>query len=132
MQGQLFTQDFLLRGVRDTPPCQEFSEESFAAFRKALATIYTACSSASVINEASTEQDIIAPVPVELGWGADTLPQQNLSGKRREDVPDTLLFVDTKAKARAQAEAQESRRYRHGIAILEAKRWSRPLDRGCH
>ena len=33
-------------------------------------------------------------VLVELGWGDDYLPQVNLSGKRREDVPDVLLFPD--------------------------------------
>ena len=130
MQGQLFSQDFLLRGIRDTPPYQELRSESFDAFRGALTAIYGPLSTASVVNEASTEQDVIAPVLIELGWGADTLPQQNLSGRRREDVPDTLLFASANAKAQAQAEPLEARRYRHGIAILEAKKWGRPLDRG--
>ena len=130
MQGQLFTQDFLLRGILDTPPCQALTEAAFDAFRGALASIYAPFSTHSVINEASTEQDIIAKVLQEIGWGADTLPQQNLSGKRREDVPDMLLFASAEAKALAQQESREDLRFRHGLAILEAKRWMRPLDRG--
>ncbi|MBC7481960.1 MAG: restriction endonuclease, partial [Rhizobacter sp.] len=67
---------------------------------------------------------------VELGWGNDYLSQTNLSPKRREDVPDFLLFGDAKAMQTARNEPREDRRYRHGLAILEAKRWMRPLDRG--
>jgi hypothetical protein len=46
---------------------------------------------------------VIKKLLVALGWDGDFLPQVNLSGKRR---------------------------FRHGLAILEAKRWLRPLDRG--
>ena len=67
---------------------------------------------------------------VELGWAGDYLPQVNLSGKRREDVPDVLLFPNAKATQAALDESRDDRRYRHGVAILEAKRWMRPLDRG--
>jgi len=67
---------------------------------------------------------------VELGWGNDYLSQTNLSPKRREDVPDFLLFGDAKAMQTARNEPREDRRYRHGLAILEAKRWMRSLDRG--
>lgn len=56
--------------------------------------------------------------------------QVNLSGKRREDVPDILLFRNAEAMRAARDEARDERRYRHGLAILEAKRWMRPLDRG--
>jgi hypothetical protein len=45
-------------------------------------------------------------------------------------VPDCLLFADPHKKALAIAETKDDRRYRHGLAILEAKRWLRPLDRG--
>jgi hypothetical protein len=37
---------------------------------------------------------------------------------------------DTAAKQTALAETRDDKRYRHGLAILEAKRWLRPLDRG--
>ncbi|MDO8597113.1 MAG: hypothetical protein Q7R45_10870, partial [Sulfuricaulis sp.] len=52
------------------------------------------------------------------------------SSTRREDVPDFLLFPSEEAKQAARAEKRDDRRYRHGIAIIEAKRWMRPLDRG--
>ncbi len=41
-----------------------------------------------------------------------------------------LLFGSAAALAAALAENRDDKRYRHGIAILEAKRWLRPLDRG--
>ncbi len=129
MQGQLFTQDFLTRGVRETPPYQALDDAAFAAFKAALHLIFTGLDVASTINEAQTEAVVINKVLVELGWGDDTLPQVNLSGKRREDVPDVLLFANAAAKATA-LPLKDDQRYRHGLAILEAKRWLRPLDRG--
>ena len=36
MQGQLFTQDFLTRGVLETPPCEGWGETDFSAFSNAL------------------------------------------------------------------------------------------------
>jgi hypothetical protein len=128
MQGQLFTQDFLTRGVTETPPYQELNDTAFAAFEAALQGIFIGLDSASTINEAQTEALVINKVLVALGWGDDFLPQVNLSGKRREDVPDVLLFADAAAKATA-LPLKDDQRYRHGIAILEAKRWLRPLDR---
>ena len=41
-----------------------------------------------------------------------------------------LLFPDAQAMRIARAESRDDRRYRHGVAILEAKHWMRPLDRG--
>ena len=129
MQGQLFTQDFLLRGVQGTPPYQDFSDTTFAAFQSALQGIFTGLDAYSTINEAQTEQQVISKVLVALGWGDDTFPQVNMSGKRREDVPDMLLFASAAAKATA-LPLKDDQRLRHGLAILEAKRWLRPLDRG--
>ena len=130
MQGQLFTQDFLTRGVFDTPPCQSLDGAVFTAFSNALHGLFKGLSGASTINEAQTEQLIINKVLAELGWSDDTLPQVNADPKGREAVPDCLLFASSAAKAAALAETKDDRRYRHGLAILEAKRWLRPLDRG--
>ena len=130
MQGQPFTQDFLPRGVLDTPPHQEFTDTALVAFRSALQGNFAGIDGASSINEAQTEQLVINKVLVALGWGDDTLPQVNSDPKGREAVPDCLLFANPKQKVLAVAEAKDDRRYRHGLAILEAKRWLRPLDRG--
>jgi hypothetical protein len=40
-----------------------------------------------------------------------------------------LLFPDEAAKCRAAAESGPEREFRHGVAIVESKRWNRPLDR---
>ncbi len=130
MQGQLFSQDFLTRGIVETPPFEALTDASFEIFSNALRAIVQAVGSDSTINEAQTEALVINKVLAELGWGDDILPQVNLSGKRREDVPDVLLFASGALKAAALAETKDDRRYRHGLAILEAKRWLRPLDRG--
>ncbi len=79
-------------------------------------------------NESQTEEDLIWPVLERLGWTAH-LRQQNLSPTGRQDVPDGLLFADDAAKDRANRFAEEWKRYGHGLAVVESKRWLRPLDR---
>ena len=132
MQGQLFTQDFLTRGVAETPPWQSTDGAAFDAFIAALHAAVAGLGADSSINEAQTESLVITKVLAALGWGDDFLPQVNSDAKGREAVPDCLLFANSANKALAVAETRDDRRYRHGIAILEAKRWLRPLDRGDH
>jgi hypothetical protein len=71
MQGQLFTQDFLTRGVLDTPPYQSLGDSDFSAFKAALQGIFAGFSGASKPNEAQTENDIINKVLLELGYVDD-------------------------------------------------------------
>lgn len=130
MQGRLFTTDFLLRGVLETPAWQARSPEQCGAFEQGLRAIFAAHEVHGTLNEAQTEAEFIIPVLALLGWGEASLPQVKLSHKRREDVPDWLLFADAARKAEALAETRDDRRYRHGLAVLEAKRWTRVLDRG--
>ncbi len=134
MQGQLFTQDFLTRGVCETPPWQSLSSgdagQAFQAFCAGLHNIFAGTHADSTLNEAQTEAQLIDKVLAILGWEGDTLPQVNMSSTGREDVPDLLLFASSAAKSAALAEARDPLRYRHGVAVLEAKRWLRPLDRG--
>lgn len=63
-----------------------------------------------------------------LRW-TQSLRQQNLAARGRDDVPDGLLFADAAAKAEANAFPEEWKRYGFGLAIVESKRWQRPLDR---
>ncbi len=44
-------------------------------------------------------------------------------------MPDGLLFKDAAAKAQANRTPEEWRRYEFGLAVVESKRWNRPLDR---
>jgi hypothetical protein len=133
MQGQLFSHDFLSRGVLETPPFRDTfgaaMPVAFDAFKQRLVTLFASYEAQSTLNEAQTEAEIINPVLQALGWEA-TLPQVNADPKGREAVPDCLLFANLSTKTTALAEAKDDRRYRHGVAILEAKRWLRPLDRG--
>ena len=130
MQGQLFSQDFLLRGVRETPAWQALTDEAVASFRARLHAVFSGRDADSALNEAQTEAELISPVLGALGWDDSTLPQVNLSAKRREDVPDWLLFANRQSKQQALALPKDEQRLRHGIALLEAKRWLRALDRG--
>jgi hypothetical protein len=106
------------------------NKESINTFIDDLKHIYAPLSANSELNEANTEADVIEKVLSLLDWRELTLRQVSASSARREDVPDFLLFPDLSAKQAARAEARDDRRYRHGVAILEAKRWMRPLDRG--
>ena len=130
MQGQLFTQDFLLRGIRDTPPYQDLDAADFSHFSTELKALFANTTSASTLNEAQTEQQLINPMLALLGWQGAHLPQVNLSVSGREDVPDWLLFPSADAQQAALIEPADHRRWRFGVALLEAKRWLRPLDRG--
>ncbi|MGA8146955.1 MAG: hypothetical protein WB870_05175 [Gallionellaceae bacterium] len=130
MDGKLFSQDFLLDGIKTTPVWEKLSDEALSIFISDLKRIYAPLTADSQLNEANTEADIIEKVLDLLGWQGLTLKQVTATSTRREDVPDFLLFADEEAKKSARTEKRDDRRYRHGIAILEAKRWMRPLDRG--
>jgi hypothetical protein len=41
MQGQLFTQDFLRRGIRETPPYQALQDDALAAFEQRLRAVFS-------------------------------------------------------------------------------------------
>ncbi len=128
MQGKLFTQDFLREGIQETDAWNRLDSAELARFRARIETIFGVFPADSQANEAVTETEIIFPVLEALGWAY--LPQQTASGKGRQDVPDVLLFVDVATKQAALAERRDEQRYRRGVAIVECKRWQRPLDRG--
>jgi len=122
MDGKLFSQDFLLDGIKTTPVWEALSDDVLDDFVSGLRRIYAPLAVDSQLNEANTEADIIEKVLDLLGWRDLTLKQVTATSARRDDVPDFLLFPDEQAKQSARAEQREDRRYRHGIAILEAKR----------
>ncbi|MEP6393704.1 MAG: hypothetical protein ABJ045_09445 [Alteripontixanthobacter sp.] len=122
--GSLFTQDYLQDGVRNAAA---YKAVDVAELRERLDRIASDLPDDRNPNEATTEKDFIWPVLEALGW-TEYLTQQNLSGKGRVDVPDGLLFIDEAAKSGANT-LSEVERYGHGAAVLESKRWGRPLDR---
>ena len=123
--GALFTQDYLVEGIASTG---QYNAVDTAAMRARLVAILSGFPFTSKPNEATTEKDAIWPIMAALGWD-EYLTQQNLSATGRVDVPDGLLFIDAAAKAKANEHPEEYKRYQHGAAVFEAKRWGRALDR---
>ena len=128
ISGSLFANDFLCDSVAETADWEAIDDAALDDLQAALRTVFDVFPYAGAPNESQTEDDLIWPVLGALGWSA-SLRQQNLSATGREDVPDGLLFADEAAKGRANALAREWRRYAHGLAVVESKRWLRPLDR---
>ena len=127
-QGSLFASDFLCDAITRSPDWQELDDASLEELEAALRAICDRFPAAASPNESQTEDDLIWPVLARLGWTA-SLRQQNLSAYGRVDVPDGLLFADEAAKGQANGFAEEWRRYELGLAVVESKRWLRPLDR---
>ena len=127
-QGSLFANDFLCDSVAETADWQAIDDAALDNLEAALRAVFDDFPFAGAPNESQTEDDLIWPVLGALGWTA-SLRQQNLSAAGMTDVPDGLLFADEAAKGRANALAQEWRRYELGLALVESKRWRRPLDR---
>ena len=127
-QGSLFANDFLCETVAKTPDWQAIDDVALGALELGLRTIFERFPIDGSPNESQTEDDLIWPVLVTLGW-TESLRQQNLSAAGREDVPDGLLFADEDAKDHANRLAREWMRYELGLAVVESKRWQRPLDR---
>ncbi len=127
-QGSLFTSDFLTDTIRNVSEWAALSEPDLDDFAARLRSHFDDFPVTQTPNESQTEDDLIWPILEALGW-QDSLRQQNLSAKGREDVPDGLLFEDTETKAQANSHSEEWKRYAFGCAVVESKRWARPLDR---
>ena len=128
-QGSLFAQDLLDSSIAEFPEWKAYGDHDLAAFESEVQSLFDRFPTDGNPNETQTEDDLIWPVLRLLGW-TESLRQQNLSAKGREDVPDGLLFADAAAKDRANRLTQEWKRYEHGRAIVESKKWNLPLDRG--
>lgn len=127
MQGSLYTRDFLEEGIAETDAWKALADAQVDEFGARIRSLFAAFPVKGKPNEQQTEDDLIVPVLKALGWN-DYLRQQ--ATKRREDIPDILLFADEAHKAAANKERQEAKRYRHGLAIVESKAWHVILDRG--
>jgi hypothetical protein len=127
-QGSLFTSDFLTQSITNNADWQQFDDAEVDALCADLAAIFARFPTSQLPNEARTEDDLIWPILLRLGWD-QVMRQQNLTVKGREDIPDGLLFADAAAKRQADTFPEEYKRYTFGLAIVESKRWKRPLDR---
>ena len=126
--GSLFANDFLQDSVTHLDDWRNISAAELDTLEYSVRDVFNGFPSGGSPNESQTEDDLIWPVLAQLGWTA-SLRQQNLSAHGREDVPDGLLFPDAAAKDRANSFSEEWKRYEFGLAVIESKRWGRPLDR---
>jgi len=127
-RGSLFTQDFLAEGITETHEFNAAGESEIAACRQRIRDAFRSLPAKRAPNEAQTEDRAIWPILEALGW-TYFAKQQKTEKRGRQNVPDGLLFTDQQAKDAADATQDESDQYRHGAAIVEAKRWNRDLDR---
>ena len=128
VQGSLFAHDFLTESVVQLADWQAIDDAALDALNGELRAVFDRFPTAQTPNESQTEDDLIWPILAHLGWTA-SLRQQNLTAHGRDDVPDGLLFADAATKDRANGFAEEWKRYEFGLAVVESKRWQRPLDR---
>jgi Eco57I restriction-modification methylase/N-6 DNA Methylase/Type I restriction enzyme R protein N terminus (HSDR_N) len=77
-------------------------------------------------NEEQTEDRLIRPILRALGFEYTARPDLSIAGRRRE--PDYALFVDEATRADAERGGGQAR-YTDAVAVVEAKRFDRPLDR---
>ena len=127
-RGSLFAHDFLQESVTRLDDWRDLGADAIDTLDASLRDVFARFPVIGSPNESQTEDDLIWPVLAHLGW-TESLRQQNLSALGRQDVPDGLLFQDAAAKDRANGFTEEWRRYELGLAVVESKRWRRPLDR---
>ncbi len=127
-QGSLFSSDFVTETIQRVSEWTAVADADVEKFELSLRAIFGRFPISQTPNESQTEDDLIWPILQALGW-KQSLRQQNLSPRGREDVPDGLLFGNSEAKAKANGFPEEWKRYEFGSAVVESKRWARPLDR---
>ena len=127
-QGSLFTSDFLTETIQSISEWSAFGGADLDQFGESVRALFDRFPISQTPNESQTEDDLIWPILEALGW-TESLRQQNLSPKGRDDVPDGLLFESAEIKAKANGFPEEWKRYEFGRSVVESKRWARPLDR---
>src|SRR5690606_37808456 len=127
-QGILFTSDFVTETIQGVSEWSAVGDADLEQIGSAIRAVFDRFPISQTPNESQTEDDLIWPILEQLGW-TESLRQQNLSPRGREDVPDGLLFESTATKAKANSFPDEWKRYEFGRAVVESKRWARPLDR---
>ncbi len=127
LNGGLFTRDFLMEGIGGTDAWAGIDDSAISSLHTRLHGLLAGFAKIRNPTEAETEKELIWPVLEAIGW-SDMSVQQNLSATARDDVPDALLFGDAAAKAKA-ASLAAWQRFKHGLCVVEAKRWNRVLDR---
>lgn len=77
-------------------------------------------------NEEQTEDRLIRPILNALGFQYTARPPVSVAGRRRQ--PDYALFLGSEERGESERSDGQAR-YTRAVALLEAKRFDRPLDR---
>lgn len=121
---KLFSDHFLQERL---PTWPEFADAEPATLLRDLADLWNReRDSLALANEAQTEERFIKPVLARLGFTFTV--QVGISTAVGHRQPDYALFLSD--ADRAAADLQEGvQRYRSAVAVCDAKRFDRPLDR---
>ena len=122
-EGSLFTSEFLRNGIRDIQAWQLEANPDYQKFHQAFDKILANLPNFDNLQETDTAQQTIIPILESLGW--NMLYEQQSENYR----PDALLFLDAKARDKAQKETKMDNRYKQASLIGEFKKWNLPLDK---
>ncbi len=123
MKGNLFTTYFLEEGIKETEDWKKLSAEELESFfLKVSERLEELELSGGEVDEADTEDLVIRPILELLGFSY--YRQKSISG-RHLDVPDFVLFSGEEERK----EFGKRRDWSKALAILEAKRWSRDIEK---
>ncbi len=128
INGSLFSTNFF---TETTNLIEGSGELEVARFRKDVRSVFASFLKDKNPNERQTTEKLILPILKLLGW-EDVLREQNLAVSGRTDVPDGLLFLNQQKRLAAEREEHHYQRFNYGVAILEVKRWTHPIDREIH
>ena len=121
---KLFSDHFLSERL---PAWPQFAAADSASLLRDLAELWDRERAAlPAANEAQTEERLIKPVLARLGFAFTV--QAGITTAAGHRQPDYALFVDDAARSAADAR-QSMDRYRQAVAVCDAKRFDRPLDR---
>lgn len=125
MRGNLFTADFLEGGIAETRAWKALTPDVFAAYKSALAALFSNFPTGGTPNEADTEDRLVYPVTERLGW---IRMVKTAIEKANRQIPDAFLFLDAEDRKRADGEKIPADRVKHANLLLEAKKWNVPFD----
>ena len=121
---KLFSDHFLRERL---PAWPEFVAADPGSLLRDLADLWDReRSGLATANEAQTEERFIKPVLTRLGFAFTVQAGIASAGGHRQ--PDDALFVDDAERATADTR-EGTDRYRRAVAVCDAKRFDRPLDR---
>lgn len=119
----LFSEHFLSERLPDWP---EFSALDVGGLHEVLSELWKReRDGLSGSNEAQTENRFIQPVLQALGFHYTVQAGIRFGTGRRQ--PDYALFLSDEHRATAD-QVEGDIRFRHAVAVADAKKWDRPLD----